>query len=147
MSAYKKPLPKVNADTREFWSGCREHRLKFQKCSACDHVRWPPAMLCPECHSEETEWIVSGGVGTVYTFVVYHVAYLPEFEEDLPYVVASVELDEGPRLLTNVVGCAPERVSCGMGVEVVWEDVTEEVSLPKFRPLENVEDAHEVMRK
>ena len=137
MSGYNKPVPKVNGDTEEFWRACREHRLKFQKCMKCNHVRWPAALICPECHSKETEWIVAKGCGTVYTFVVYHVAYLPEFEGDIPYVAASVELDEGPRLLTNVVGCAPDRISCGMRVEVQWEDITEEFSLPKFRPLKN----------
>jgi uncharacterized OB-fold protein len=134
MGAYAKPLPKVNGDNREFWLGCREHRLRFQKCEDCGHIRWPAAMLCPACHSTATEWIEACGRGTIYTFVVYHVAYIPEFENDLPYVVATVELDEGPHLLTNVVGCSPDRVTCGMPVEVVWEDITEEFSLPKFRP-------------
>ena len=135
MDGYNKPLPKVNGDNSEFWSACREHRLKFQKCSNCGHVRWPSALLCPKCYSTETEWILAKGCGKVYTFVVYHVAYLPEFEAELPYVVATVELDEGPHLLTNVVGCPPDQVSCEMPVEVTWEDVSEEFSLPKFKPL------------
>jgi uncharacterized OB-fold protein len=77
---------------------------------------------------------VAKGYGMVYTFVVYHVAYLPEFEKDIPYVAATVELDEGPHLLTNVVGCPPDQVFCGMQVEVTWEDITKEFSLPKFKP-------------
>ncbi|MBW1817687.1 MAG: Zn-ribbon domain-containing OB-fold protein [Deltaproteobacteria bacterium] len=130
-----KPLPKVNGDNEEFWKGCREHRLMFQKCADCGHIRWPAAALCPECLSMDTEWIEAGGRGTIYTFAVYHVAYLAAFEEDLPYVVATVELTEGPHLLTNVVGCGPDQVTCGMPVEVAWKDVTAEFSLPKFRPV------------
>jgi uncharacterized OB-fold protein len=86
------------------------------------------------CHSTETRWVVSRGKGRVYTFVVYHVAYHPGFENDLPYVVADVELEEGPRLVTNIVGCGPGDVKCEMPVEVTWEDITEEFSLPKFKP-------------
>ncbi|MFP3927779.1 MAG: Zn-ribbon domain-containing OB-fold protein [Desulfobacteraceae bacterium] len=134
MTDQQKPLPQVNGDNKEFWAGCREHRLKFQKCRSCGQVRWPAAMLCPRCHSTETDWIDASGRGVVYTFAVYHVAYIPAFKDELPYVVATIELEEGPHLLSNVVGCSPEVVRCGMPVEVVWEDVTDEFSLPKFRP-------------
>jgi len=134
MSAYEKPLPRINDDNREFWAGCKKHELRFQKCRPCGHVRWPPSIICPRCHSRDTEWIVAGGKGRIYTFVVYHVAYHPAFEPDLPYVVATVALEEGPHLLTNIVGCAPAEISCDMPVEVCWEDVTPEFCLPKFRP-------------
>ena len=92
-------------------------------------------MICPKCYSQETQWIVARGKGKVYTFVVYHVAYHPGFEKDIPYVVADVELEEGPRLLTNIVGCRPDEVTCDMPVEVAWEDITEEFNLPKFKPV------------
>jgi uncharacterized OB-fold protein len=134
MGKYNKPIPYINGDSKEFWAGCKEHELRFQKCKACGHVRWPASIICPICYSEETEWMVAGGKGRVYTFVVYHVAYHPGFENDLPYVVADVELEEGPRLLTNIVGCRPDEVRCEMLVEVIWEDITEEFSLPKFKP-------------
>jgi uncharacterized protein len=132
---YAKPLPRINSDNEAFWKGCREHELRFQKCAACGRVRWPASILCPGCHSRETEWINAGGHGTVYTYAVYHVAYHPGFAGDLPYVVAIVELDEGPHLLTNIVGCRPEEVQCGMEVVPFWEEVTPEVTLPKFRPV------------
>ena len=135
MGSYNKPLPKVNGDSLGFWTGCKEHELRFQKCRACGHVRWPASMICPKCTSQETQWIVAKGKGKVYTFVVYHVAYHPAFEKDIPYVVAVVELEEGPRLLTNIVGCRPDEVACEMPVEVIWEDITEEFSLPKFKPV------------
>ena len=78
---------------------------------------------------------LSEGNGKVYTFAVYHTAFHPEFVADLPYTVAVVALDEGPHLLTNIVGCPPEAVKCDMPVAVVWEDVDEKITLPKFRPL------------
>jgi uncharacterized OB-fold protein len=132
--SYEKPLPIPNADTEPFWTGCKAHQLRFQRCRTCGLVRWPASILCPECHGRETEWIVASGRGHVFSFIVYHEALHPAFEQDLPYVVAIVELDEGPRLLTNIVGCSPDEVHCDMPVEVVWDDVTEEIHLPKFRP-------------
>jgi uncharacterized OB-fold protein len=134
MGEYNKPFPNINGDSKEFWAGCKEHQLRFQMCKVCGHVRWPASIICPRCYSNETKWIIAVGKGKVYTFAVYHVAYHPGFENDLPYVVADVELEEGPRLLTNIVGCRPDEVKCEMVVEVTWEDITEEFSLPKFKP-------------
>ncbi len=134
MVQYNKPLPNVNGDSKEFWAGCKAHELRFQKCQACGHVRWPPSIICPRCYSNDTKWMVAEGKGRVYSFAVYHMAYHPGFENDLPYVVADVELEEGPRLFTNIVGCGPTEVKCDMLVEVAWEDITAEFSLPKFRP-------------
>src|SRR4030042_4221259 len=131
MGNYHKPLPEINGDNQEFWIGCKETKLKFQKCKACGHVRWPPSMICPMCYSQEIQWIVARGKGKVYSFVVYHVAYHPGFENEVPYVVADVELEEGPRLLTNIVDCPHNEVKCDMPVEVTWEDIAEEVRLPK----------------
>ena len=99
---YEKPLPKINSDVKPFWEGCKNHELRFQKCQACGHVRWPASIICPECHKKETEWIIACGHGTIYTYAVYHIAYHPGFVNDIPYVVAIVELDEGPHLLTNM---------------------------------------------
>ncbi|MBA7701974.1 hypothetical protein ES703_110725 [subsurface metagenome] len=131
---YEKPLPQLNADTKPFWDGCKKHQLRFQKCRICGHVRWPPSIICPMCHSYDTEWIVADGKGKVYTFVVFHHTYHKAFENDLPYVTAIVELEEGLHILTNIVGCRTDEVKCDMPVEVTWEDISEEFSLPKFKP-------------
>ena len=130
----EKPTPVINADTRPFWEACRHRILKFQKCRACGHVRWPAAYLCPECHALDSEWVPVSGKGTVFSYVVYHVAYHPGFLSDVPYVVALVDIDEGPRFLSNITGCRPDEVYCDMPVEVAWEDRSAEVTLPKFRP-------------
>ena len=132
---YQKPLPQPNPDTKPFWDGCKEHQLRFQKCKVCGHIRWPAAIICPDCHAKETKWITAAGKGTVYSFTVYHQAFHPAFKDDIPYVTAIIALDEGPRLLSNIVGCAPDEVYCDMPVEVIWEDVDEEFSLPKFSPV------------
>jgi uncharacterized OB-fold protein len=79
--------------------------------------------------------ITAEGRGKIYSYVVYHRAYHPSFNNDVPYVVALVELDEGPRLLTNIIGCSPEEVQCDMPVSVAWEDLEGEICLPKFRPV------------
>ena len=132
--AYEKPLPQPSADTGPFWDGCKEHLLRFQKCQNCGHIRWPPSIICPRCYSYDTEWIVASGRGKVYTFAIYHQAYHKAFAGDIPYVTAVVELEEGTHILSNIVGCSPDQVRCDMPVEVVWEDITGEFSLPKFKP-------------
>ena len=129
-------VPTPDADSKPFWDGCRDHKLMFQKCGACGQVRWPPCILCPQCLSQETQWIEAGGRGTIYTFAVYHQAFHPAFQNKLPYVTAIVELNEGPMLLTNIVGCSPDSLECEMPVQVIWDDVSDEFSLPKFQPLQ-----------
>jgi uncharacterized OB-fold protein len=131
---YKKPLPVVTELSRPFWEACRRHELAVQRCQGCGAFRYPPAVLCPECLGEQSEWIRVSGRGKIFSFVVFRRGYHPAFEPDLPYTVAVVELEEGARLVSNIVGCRPEQVTCDMPVEVVFEDVTPEVTLPKFRP-------------
>lgn len=135
--SYDKPLPKPNADTKPFWEGCRRNQLRLQKCQHCDHIRWPPSIICPMCHSMETEWIVASGKGMIYSYVVYHVAFHPAFEGNLPYVTAVVKLAEGPHILTNIVGCDPSELNCDMQVEVVWDKGSQEFNLPKFKPVKD----------
>jgi uncharacterized OB-fold protein len=121
--------------SKPFWEWCRKHELRIQQCLGCSAFRFPPQRLCPECLGEASEWRAVSGRGTLYSFVVYHRLYNPAFSEDLPYNVAVVQLAEGPRLLSTIVGCPNEILRCDMPVEVVFDDVTPEVTLPKFRPL------------
>jgi uncharacterized OB-fold protein len=131
---YKKPLPVPSELSAPFWEACRRHELVIQRCQNCKAFRCPPAVLCPECLSEKVEWKKVSGRGKVFSFVVFRRVYHPAFETDLPYTVALVELEEGARLVSNIVGCPPEQVVCDMPVEVIFDDVTPEVTLPKFRP-------------
>ena len=134
MSDYAKPIPTPSEDSRPYWEATKTHEMKLQQCRACGAFRFPPAEVCPECTSEDYEWKPVSGKGRVFSFVIYHRAYHPGFQEELPYVVAVIELDEGPRMLSNVIGCKPEEVRCDMPVEVTYEDITDEMTLPKFRP-------------
>jgi uncharacterized OB-fold protein len=131
---YTKPLPRVDEESKGFWEACQRHELYLQRCGACGALRYYPRALCPRCLSDATEWVLSPGRGTVYTYTVTHQNQAPGFRETLPYVLAYVELDEGVRMLTNIVGCDPNIVKIGMAVEVVFEDVTPEATLPKFKP-------------
>lgn len=133
--AYDKPLPLPNPDTRAYWEGCKAHQLLVQTCNRCGHAQLYPRSLCRRCHAETLTWTPSSGLGTVYSFTVVRRAPSKAFKEDLPYVVAIVELAEGVRMMTNIVGCPPERVEIGLAVRVLFEDVSDTISLPKFEPV------------
>jgi uncharacterized OB-fold protein len=137
MAAYNKPLPLINEETRPFWDYCQKHELRMQKCRQCGYIRYPISLVCPQCSSLEAEWAPLSGKGTVYSFTIYRVAYHPAFQDAIPYVVAIIRLAEGPRMESNIVGCKVEDVRVEMPVTVSFEDVTEQVTLPKFRPDES----------
>ena len=130
---YTKPLPEINDENRAFWEGCQRHELLLQQCTECGHMRHTgPA--CPECWSTGAKWTPASGNGVVYSWIEVHQRYNRAFEDDLPYNVAIVELDEGPRLVANVTGAGSHDIQPAMAVEVVWDDITEEVTLPRFAP-------------
>lgn len=129
----RRPLPNPPPESKPFWDGARAHRLMIPRCNACGRAWFPPSALCAHCLSDDTRWEEACGRGTVFSFVVVHRVYHPFFADRVPYVVAVVELEEGPRLLSNVVGIEPDKVRCNMPVEVTFEDATPEVSIPKFR--------------
>ena len=133
MSAYQKPLPRVTPDNRPFWEAARRHELRLPQCQDCKRLWWPPGPVCPDCLSERHEWTRVSGRGTVSSWVVFHKAYFPSFANDIPYAVIQVELEEGPRLISNLVGVPNEEVRVGMPVEVVFDDVTPEITLVRFR--------------
>ena len=134
----QKPVPLPDHDTQPFWDGCKEHVLKGQRCTACGRFRWPPQAFCPKCYSWEHEWVPLSGRGVVKAFSVVHHSAVPSFKNDLPYVVAVIELDgtdHRVNFTSNVIGCPWEDVKVGMTVEVVFKDLNEEAALPLFRPV------------
>ena len=133
MSEYAKPLPRVTALNQPFWEATRRHELRLQRCLDCARFRYPPSPVCPECLSEESEWARVSGRGTVTTWVVFHRKYFESFAADLPYHVVQVQLDEGPRLTANVVDVPNDEMHIGMPVEAVFDDVTPEITLVRFR--------------
>lgn len=134
-TSWKRPVPRVDEESRGYWEACRRHELRLQKCRACGTIRYYPRALCPECLSDDTEWLLASGRGTVYTFTATHQNHAPGFRESLPYVLAYVTLEEGVQMLTNIVDCAPDQVRVGMPVEVTFVDVNDELAVPMFRPV------------
>ena len=131
---FEKPIPHIDDTSRPYWEAARRHELVLQKCQECGHFRYPAGENCPSCLSDRSEWVKASGRGKVYTWTVFHKVYHPAFINDAPYAVVAVELDEGPRMLTNLVDCKLEDIKVDMPVEVTFEDVTGEITLPKFRP-------------
>ena len=131
---YAKPLPHLDEENRPWWEALKRHELYLQKCRDCAAIRYYPRAQCPECLSPRTEWVRASGRGKVYTFTATWQNQAAGFRDSIPYVMAYVQLDEGPKMLTNIIDCGPEQVKIGMPVEVVYEDVTAEVTLAKFRP-------------
>ena len=131
--AYAKPLPRLTDENRPFWDGMREGRLRMQQCDACGHVRFPISHVCPDCLSYEFQWHNLSGRGEVFAYIVYHQLYNKAFAADLPYTVALVQLEEGPRMYSNIIGCSNDDVKVGDKVTVAFDPVTPEVTLPRFR--------------
>ena len=135
MSKYKKPLPIVNEDTRPYWEYCKQHELRMQKCNGCGHIRFPVSILCPNCHAMDSVWTKLSGKGKVYSYIVYRIPYHESYKDDIPYTVAIIQLDEGPRMESNLIVTNPEDIRIDMPVQVFFDDVTDEFSLPKFKPM------------
>ena len=135
MAEYKKPLPAISSMNQPYWDGLRRRELKLQRCNDCSQTWYPPTPFCPVCWSRNFAWQKLSGRGKVNSWVVFHQAYFSSFKDDVPYNVAEVELEEGPRLLTNLVAVDNRDITLGMPVEIVFDDVAEEVTLAKFRPI------------
>ena len=136
MSWEPRQLPRVTPDTEQYWEAATDGRLLLQECSECDLIYHYPRALCPDCLSDDVQWIEAEGRGTVYTYTIaQQVSGWPD--DALPAIPAYVELSEGPRIPTCLVDCAPEGVSVGMEVEVTFVESTdrEDIAIPVFRPL------------
>jgi len=132
---YKKPLPQITGLSRVFWDGCKDKKLLYQKCKDCGHIIFFPKMLCSGCMGHNLEWKESQGRGKIHTFTVTYDAAPPEFMASVPFALAVINLDEGFTMLSNIVHCDYNKLACDMPVEVVFDPVTPEITLPKFRPV------------
>jgi uncharacterized OB-fold protein len=128
------PPPLADAVTLPFWQAAAEHRLVVQRCTACGHTRLPPAPICPECRSAKADWQPVSGRGEVYTYTVVHRPIAAG--QPLPFVIAVIALEDagGVRVISNLVGVSPGDVRIGLPVEVVWEDMSAELAIPRFKP-------------
>lgn len=129
----KIPVPKPTPETEHFWAGTKAGALKLQRCGECSVVYFPPRPFCPSCISRDVEVFDASGKGKLYSYVINHREHPAH---DGPYSIAVVELAEGPRMMTNIVNCeqTPEALELDMPVEVVFEAITDDISLPYFQP-------------
>jgi uncharacterized protein len=129
-------LPEPTPETRHFWEGCRDGELRLQKCVACDHTYFPPRAFCPKCGGREVAVYAASGRATLYSYVINH-RPRPDMGTE-PHSIAVVELAEGPRMMTNIVGCpqTPEALNLDMALKVTFAKQTDDISLPLFEPAE-----------
>jgi uncharacterized OB-fold protein len=130
----ERPSPAPDSVTEPYWSAAREHRLVMPRCQDCAKHHFYPHTLCPFCASPRLEWAQVSGSGTLYSFTIVNRAPSPAFAPEVPYVVAIVELDEGPHMMSNLVGCAPEQVKVGLRLKVAFREIGDSATLPVFEP-------------
>jgi uncharacterized OB-fold protein len=131
------PFPTVSAETLGWWEAAARHELVIQACDDCGRTRHPPGPVCPHCRSTAAHWKELPGTGRVYTFTIVRQAFISALDDQLPYVVAALDLDgadEGVRMVSNIVDLEAGEVAIGLEVEVVFEDMGPELALPRFRP-------------
>ena len=132
--ASARPVPEVTPALAPFFAAAREGRLLMQRCAGCGALRFPPREICSACLTTEATWQPVSGRGVIFSYNVMHQVYHPAFAAVVPYAVVVVKLEEGPKITSNLVDCPLETITVGMPVEVLFEQVSPEVSLPKFRP-------------
>ncbi len=133
---YSKPIPSPQGESDYYWQKAKEHELWLRKCEDCGQAYFYPRDISPCCFSKNTSWIQASGNATLYTYGIVQRAPHPGFRDDVPFVTAIVELEEGPRMATNIVIDEPseDNLKVGMALQVTFEDITDEIALPKFRP-------------
>ena len=128
-----RPAPGVTEESQPFWDACARGELVAQRCGACGLFRHYPQPMCPSCHATEREWGALSGRGEIYSFVISHRAFHPAWKDHVPYVIATVELDEGVRMVCDLLDVAPERVAIGQRVEVDFQEMPGQGVVPRFR--------------
>ncbi len=128
------PAPRITPENQEFWAATAQHKLLLMRCDNCGNPIWYPRTFCPDCGTFDTSWSEASGRGTVYAFTIVHRSMIDGYRQAVPYVLAYVELEEGPRIMTNIVGCEPDAVRVGMPVRVVFHDTGEDNALYRFEP-------------
>lgn len=133
-SAMRFDLPAPDLETKPFWDGCKEGRFLIRHCNACGADHYYPRPFCPTCWSDDVAWKEASGRATLYTYSVVHVNDLPPFGERVPYVAAIVELEEGPRVMTNVEGVEHDALQIGMPLVVEYKPISDDITIAIFRP-------------
>ncbi|MBW2287578.1 MAG: Zn-ribbon domain-containing OB-fold protein [Deltaproteobacteria bacterium] len=131
------PPPMAETITLPWWEAAAEHRLVVQRCTSCEHTRLPPAPVCPQCRSEDSDWKEVSGRGEVYTYTIVHRTIVAD--QELPFFIAVIALEGagGVRMISNLVDVNSDQIEIGLPVEIVWEDMSADLAIPRFRPVEN----------
>ena len=133
MTTMRFDLPNPDFETKPFWDACKEGTFLVKHCNACGRDHFYPRPFCPSCWSDDVSWKEASGRATLYTYSIVHVNEMPPFAERVPYVAAIAELDEGPRVMTNVVGVAFEDLRVGMPLVVEFTPISDDITIPLFR--------------
>lgn len=133
MADYVKPLPTIAPETAPYWAAAKQHKLVIQRCKQCWRMQYFPRAICAACGHMEFDWVESSGKGEVYSLTRVYMNRAPGWAEEVPYVFALIQLNEGIHMISNVVGTPAEEVVIGTPVEVIFEDVNDEISIPKFK--------------
>jgi len=131
----KKPMPKPSKWTQAFWDAAKKHKLVLKKCKDCGNIDHPPYMYCTSCGSENMEWVEAAGKGKLYAYAINQYMVPFPFWDDLPFAVGMIDLPEGVRMISSIVQCDHSKLKNGMEMEVVFDDVSAEFTLPKWRPV------------
>ena len=131
---WRKPIPGITGETKPFWDAARRDELMIQHCDECNKYQWYPRGFCSNCWSQNIKYVKASGKGTVWTYTVTYQNRSPGFNEEVPYVLALVELEEGVKLFTNIIECRIQDVSIGMPVQVTFVPATQEIHVPMFKP-------------
>jgi uncharacterized OB-fold protein len=136
MAESERARPTPTPETKHFWDGAQAGELRLQRCEECAKVYFPPRPFCPSCASRKVAVFAASGKATLYSYVIHHRA-APGFTP--PYAIAVVELEEGPRMMTNIIGCpqTPEALELDMKLEVAFERLDDKITLPLFRPVKS----------
>ncbi|NMP16863.1 Zn-ribbon domain-containing OB-fold protein [Thalassotalea sp. Y01] len=136
MTELKRPLPNISKESQGFWDAVQQDKLVIQHCNSCDSNIFYPRRICPHCWSKDLGWVEASGKGTIFSVTTTYLGTTAEFSDELPITVAWIDLDEGVRMASNIVGCGPEQAKIGDRVEVVFEKANEDFKLPFFKIVE-----------
>lgn len=130
-------LPSPDPGTLPYWEACKRHELVLQKCVQCEVLQFYPRTICSSCSSSELDWVAASGRGTVLTWTIVRHPVSPAYADEVPYIIALIELEEGPVMMAQVVDCQLDAVQSGMQVHVCFDDWTADITMPNFRPRDN----------
>jgi uncharacterized OB-fold protein len=128
-------LPIQYPEEQPYWEAAKQHRLVLQRCDGCGKVWFPVGPTCPFCQSNKFTWTQMSGRGRVHNYVIYHKPWVPYYKDKVPYALVQVQIEEGPRLTTNLLNVPVDQVKIGMLVQAAWEDLTDDVTLLQFTPV------------